>query len=151
MYEVPLGEVAGYCDVLHGYTMSAKTRVIKVDSRHYIKVHVWDTLAELRKAGRKDGDGTSWRTTVAFFRSKRISIAPTLRPVTRVLTNYVGDIHLAKGRYDGAVFAHEFQHFISHWIDVAGLEPTGKDWENVAHIAGRMTGSFWTWHHAGLK
>ena len=108
---------------------------------HAVRVFIWKSHADMYHA---------LRDTIAgdyngYFDGKAIKMFVYDDGGRIIHAKNVGDIHLVLNHFGAGVFAHELQHFIVFWIDIAGWgDMMGKYWEPIAKLAGDMTNEFWT-------
>lgn len=107
------------------------------DGDRFIRVFIWPTIDEMRKAVVQDDIFGYWHGNDVRIDYKDIYHEPT------ILTKHAGDIHLYKDGYGAGVFAHELQHFIQSWYSIIG-EGDNEFWPT---IAGEITSKFWEWHY----
>ena len=105
--------------------------MVKIDipRSQYIHVYVWDTLAAMYKNTDFDRDNYG-ACYAASVHTKRL----------------FGEIHLVKGSFGAGLFAHEFQHFVLHWMHEYGY-PHGREKEEICLMVHRATATFWGWFH----
>lgn len=99
----------------------------------WISCHIWDNAEEMREAtelGEPTYEGC-WVGNLWYLRDDEL------------ITRKLGEIHLVDGCFGVGVVAHEIQHFLSCWQDFKGWEIIGKNFEDIAYLAQKLTNDFW--------
>jgi hypothetical protein len=126
--------------------MASKSILLRITSRHSLRVVVFGSLAEMRAEFSRRG-GVGGRTALAAFVAPRVRITPRGRITNKV----IGHILLVDGKFGAGIFAHELQHFVSWWCSVKKFDLTGRHWEYLPRIVGDLTNRFWNWYYEELK
>ena len=106
----------------------------------WLVCYVWDTLDDMKDfVGHKQ---PSWdRDYFACY----LGNTWTYTNESKLKTRKLGELHFVNGEFGAGIFAHELQHFLVDWICKMGWKKSifDKHWEDIAHLAGRLTTAFW--------
>ena len=109
----------------------------------WITCYIWDSPEDMHKyAANKLGvEIESEQNTQASYMHQDMMFYRNGDLKSRRL----GELHFAKEHLGAGMFAHELQHFISHWVAEMGWgrKLMGKYCEPISDIAQTLTKQFW--------